>query len=180
MIQFLSHSNLESINYFNMQEFCRSRYGELSVVLFKLFSCSMCYKYLFHTGNQLVPEAKQPWKLTSVTGNNLSINADVTNQTVKDIVCNTLTEENCSRWTDCCYAAISCCQAQLATPNTNASEGPFCPRTWDGYACFGDTFPGNRVHIACPSYVEHASVSGKCFLLENNFRICLQYECLPI
>ena len=150
-----------------MQEMCRDRYGELPVVLFKLFSCSMCYKYLFHTGNQLMPQDKQPWKLTPVNGSalyrtDLSISADITNQTVKDIVCSSLTEDNCSRWTDCCYEALSCCQAQLEAPKLNASDGTICPRTWDGYGCFSDAFAGDRVHISCPSYVEHASVSGKC------------------
>lgn len=148
-----------------MQDVCRDRYGDLPVVLFRLFSCSMCYKYLFHTGNQLMPHDKQPWKLVPVAGSsynrNLSINVDITNQTVRDIVCGSLSDENCSRWTDCCQAALKCCQEQLATPRRNESEGAFCPRTWDGYGCFGDADPGQRAQIYCPSYVEHASINGK-------------------
>ena len=160
-------SNFHNLTYFTMQDVCRDRYGNLPVVVFKLFTCSMCYKYLFHTGNELMPHEKKPWNLVPVAGSeayrsDLSLGADITNQTVKDIVCSSLTDENCSRWTECCQAALLCCREQLASPRRNESEGSFCPRTWDGYGCVGDTDPGQRVWISCPSYVEHASVSGKC------------------
>lgn len=150
-----------------MQDVCRDRYRDWPVLFFKLVSCSMCYKYLFHGGgNELTPREGQPWKLTPVPGSpsyksNMSVYADITNQTVRDIVCSTLNDENCSRWTDCCQAAITCCHTQLSTPRKNISSELFCPRTWDGYGCFGDTLPGERVEISCPSYVEHATQGGK-------------------
>lgn len=149
-----------------MQELCRDRFVELPVALFRLFSCSMCYKYLFHTGNELQPHSKQPWTLVPIDGSdfysqNFSVTADVTNTTSVDLVCNFLTGDNCKRWTDCCNAAILCCQNQLSTPKRNTSGDSFCPRTWDGYGCFGDTNPGTRTYISCPSYVEHSSASGK-------------------
>lgn len=151
-----------------MQEICRDRHGDLPVFLFKLYTCAMCYKYLFHAGNELVPHKKQPWKLGPIPGSSsyrsdLLFEADITNQTVRDLVCSTLNGENCSRWTDCCHAARSCCEAQLATPRRNISQGEFCPRTWDGYGCFGDTLPGQRVEIPCPRYVDHASAEARAY-----------------
>lgn len=152
-----------------MQDVCRDRFRDWPVLFFKLVSCSMCYKYLFHAGgNELTPGEGQPWKLTPVPGSrlyksNMTIYADITNQTVKDIVCSTLNDENCSRWTDCCQAAIACCHTQLSTPRKNISSDLFCPRTWDGYGCFGDTVPGERVEISCPSYVEHATQGGHAY-----------------
>ena len=159
-------SSLNNLTIVTMQDVCRDRYGNFPVVLFKLFTCSMCYKYLFHTNNQLTPHENRPWHLVPVADSNaynvnLSIPADITNQTVKDLVCSSLTDENCSRWTECCHAALQCCQEQLASPKRNGSEGAFCPRTWDGYGCVGDADPGERVWMSCPSYVEHASVRGK-------------------
>ncbi|XP_045169718.2 calcitonin gene-related peptide type 1 receptor-like isoform X3 [Mercenaria mercenaria] len=147
-----------------MQAVCRERFFELPVALFRLFSCSMCYKYLFHTGNELQPHSQQPWTLVPTKDSdnysqNFSVIADVSNVTSRDLICNSLIGDDCKRWTDCCYAAISCCQKQLATAKRNLSESAFCPRTWDGYGCFGDTDSDTRTYISCPSYIEHADTS---------------------
>jgi hypothetical protein len=126
----------------------------------------MCYKYLFYSGNELQPHSQQPWTLvptntSNVYTKNFSVLADINDAISKGLVCDSLTNEDCSRWTDCCQAAISCCDMQLRTPKNNRSELSFCPRTWDGYSCFGDTEVGTRAHISCPSYVQHADTSGK-------------------
>lgn len=151
--------------YCIMQELCRDRFLDLPAALFRLFSCSMCYKYLFYVDNELTPHTNQPWTLIPIPGSNVysqnvSVIADVMNMTSVDFVCNSLTDDDCKRWTDCCSAAISCCQKQLSTPKRNVSTGAFCPRTWDGYGCFEDTMPSTRAYVSCPGYVEHASTSG--------------------
>lgn len=156
-----------------MQEMCRDRLFDLPVAIFNVFTCSMCYKYLFHSEFLLQPHQTQPWKLVpSPLGmDNYSVNfsviADVTNMTSRDIICNSLNGEDCSRWIDCCHAAISCCQRQLSSPKRNSTSGPFCPRTWDGYACFDDTEVSSTAFIQCPSYVEHASTTGRSFSYFN-------------
>lgn len=150
-----------------MQEWCSYRSFNLTATMFQVFTCSMCYRYLFHFESQLSPSPKEPWKLVpSQSGMenysaNFSVSADVTNKTSRDLVCNSLTDEDCSRWMDCCYAAIACCRRQLSTPLRNVNDGHFCPRTWDGYGCFDDTKPSSRAYLQCPSYVEHASTSGE-------------------
>ena len=150
-----------------MQEMCRDRLFDLPVAIFNVFTCSMCYKYLFHFDNQLTPHPSQPWKLVPSPfgmdnySANFSVVADVTNVTSRDFVCDALSAEDCTRWMDCCYAAIACCESQLSTPTRNLSvSDPFCPRTWDGYGCFGDTEPSSRAYLQCPSYVEHSSITG--------------------
>lgn len=145
-----------------MEVLCRDRYFELPVTIFRLLTCSMCYKYLFYTGNELQPHSEQPWMLVPVNGSkfysqNFSVIANVTNITSVGQVCDSLTDKNCNRWKDCCHAAISCCERQLSTPKRIISDRAFCPRTWDGYGCFEDTEPGTRTYLSCPSYVELSS-----------------------
>lgn len=151
-----------------MEGICRDRYLKLPVTLFRLFTCSMCYKYLFHSGSDLQPHSQQPWILVpSVESDhyqqNFSVLADVHNVTLRGQICDSLTRDDCKRWTDCCYAAIDCCSEQLRTPTVNAADGLYCPRTWDGYGCFKDTVPGSRTYIPCPSYVAYSDKSEMAF-----------------
>ena len=32
------------------------------------------------------------------------------------------------------------------------TDGNFCPRTWDGWQCWGDTRAGVTAHRPCPTY----------------------------
>lgn len=149
-----------------MEAVCRDRYFQLPVTYFRLFSCSMCYKYLFYSGNELQPHSQQPWMLVPTNNSvsysqNFSVLADVNDATSRGLICDSLSSADCTRWTDCCYSAISCCETQISTPKSNLSEASYCPRTWDGYSCFGDTAAGTRTYFSCPSYVQHADTSGK-------------------
>jgi hypothetical protein len=149
-----------------MEGLCRDRYTELPVTLFRLVTCSMCYKYIFNYGSDLQPHSQQPWTLVSLTDSevytqNISIVADIRNATSRNLICHSLTEEECTKWTDCCYASISCCDEQLSSSKRNNSYKNYCPRTWDGYRCFKDTEPGSRTYFSCPSYVAHSDVSSK-------------------
>jgi calcitonin receptor-like len=148
-----------------MEAVCRDRYLQLPVTYFRLLSCSMCYKYLFYTGNHLQPHSQQPWTLVPTSNSelyskNFSVIADVNDEPSKSLICDSLTEDDCTRWTDCCNAAMSCCAIQLSTPTSNRSESSYCPRTWDGYSCFGDTEAGTRTYFSCPSFVPHSDTSG--------------------
>ncbi|WAQ94302.1 CALRL-like protein [Mya arenaria] len=145
---------------------CRDRLFELPVNIFNVFSCSMCYKYLFHTRNKLTPQTEKPWMLVPTENgrthysDNFSVLADVKDAKYRDVICNSLNRDDCTRWTDCCQAAIRCCQKQLGIPLSNVTSGVFCPRTWDGYSCFDDVLPSTRVQLSCPSYIEHGSTSA--------------------
>ncbi|WAQ94299.1 CALRL-like protein [Mya arenaria] len=144
---------------------CRDRLFELPVNIFNVFSCSMCYKYLFHTGNKLTPQIEKPWMLVPAENartqyaDNFSVLADVKDAKNRDVICNSLNRDDCTRWMDCCKAAIRCCQKQLSISQSNVSSG-LCPRTWDGYSCFDDVMSSTRVQLSCPSYIEHGSTSA--------------------
>ena len=149
-----------------MQEFCRDRYGSFPAVIFKLFSCSMCYSYLFHIDASLEPDKEKPWNLVPMNGTlkyheNFTVLADITNLTARALVCQDLSDDDCDRWSECCVAATACCDRQVSQPVLNVTEGLYCPRTWDGYACVDDTPASTRTYISCPGYVDHASTSGK-------------------
>ncbi|WAQ94304.1 hypothetical protein MAR_006775 [Mya arenaria] len=143
---------------------CRDRLFELPLNIFNVFSCSMCYKYLFHTGNKLTPQIEKPWMLVPAENarthyaDNFSVLADVKDAKPRDVICNSLNRDDCTRWMNCFQAAIRCCQKQLSIPLSNVTSG-LCPRTWDGYSCFDDVLQSTRVKLSCPSYIEHGSTS---------------------
>ena len=147
---------------------CRDRMFQLPVSVFNVYTCSMCYQFLFREP-ALTPQRTKPWMLQpSEAGRqkfpaNFSVIADVNDATSTNSVCSTLSHTDCSQWTDCCKAAIDCCQRQLATPLrnlTSLTSDAFCPRTWDGFGCFEDALPSTRNYLSCPSYIEHGSPRG--------------------
>ncbi|ROT65930.1 Corticotropin-releasing factor receptor 2 [Penaeus vannamei] len=54
-----------------------------------------------------------------------------------------------SKLEGCCRDALACCDEMLSAPR---SESGSCPRTWDGWLCFGDAPPGETVSFTCPPY----------------------------
>ncbi|KAL3831826.1 hypothetical protein ACJMK2_023528 [Sinanodonta woodiana] len=143
---------------------CRDRYGLFPPDMFKLITCSMCYSYLFRLKGHLTTNLTSPTELVPKTPQGpypqgTCIKADVDNNDAVNSVCSTLSSEDCTRWTRCCEAAVRCCDRQLNEPPRNTTE-LFCPRTWDGFGCFGDTDASQKVYIHCPLYVEYASPWG--------------------
>jgi hypothetical protein len=146
---------------------CRDRLGVLPLQVYKLVTCTMCYSFLFHGGKEFRP-GRQPLELVAVNGSSVPygtiIRPDIDNGTGIDVVCETLSSEDCLHWRTCCRAAVACCKRHAENAHDIVSERPgVCPRTWDGFGCFDDTPAGERVRITCPSYLEHAAPAGKCF-----------------
>lgn len=109
-----------------MELACRDRFGVFNATFFKLWTCSMCYTYLFHdsspafitippNGHQLValPSSPHPPGLT--------VQADVDDPVVVDLVCATLGGAGCNRWTSCCRAAQQCCEEQAKQSSSSSS-----------------------------------------------------------
>lgn len=145
--------------------YCRDRYGSFPAAIFKLWTCSMCYSYLFHTGGQLQPHPQRPWLLmptvnSTVYVDRTIISPDVKNHSVVSTICISLSDIDCQRWTLCCTKAAECCERQIETRNTS-NDQLVCPRTWDGYGCFDDTPVGTNAEILCPSYIEQSQPTGK-------------------
>ncbi len=80
------------------------------------------------------------------------IHPDIQNQTVVDLICKTLSEDECERWQTCCQDALECCEKQLDT--TSPVMDGYCPRQWDGWTCWEDTPANTDAVQACPTFIE--------------------------
>ncbi|XP_048247536.1 calcitonin gene-related peptide type 1 receptor-like isoform X1 [Haliotis rufescens] len=138
---------------------CRDRYGVLPLPTFKVWSCTMCFSYLFRDQFELRANLPKP-ELVAVNGSRYQSGTtflpDIENNTVVDVICGALNAEDCERWTSCCHAALKCCHRQNRLPPPDP-QGQYCPRTWDGFGCFDDTPAGQKTNIKCPAYIEHSN-----------------------
>jgi len=94
---------------------------------------------------------------------------------VKDLICQSLSEVDCSRWRQCCEAGVQCCQRQShhgnravtsqrsAANHTPASDR--CEMTWDGYTCWPDTPAGQLEMQDCPTYMPLAQPFSMIFFI---------------
>ncbi|XP_050418451.1 calcitonin receptor [Patella vulgata] len=141
-----------------MEEMCRDRVGLFNVAFYKLWTCAMCYSYLFR--NEMELQSNGNIGLVSVNGTvfppGTTLYPHIDNQTGMDMVCETLDSYDCYRWTSCCENAMSCCDRQRSTANYSG-PGKYCPRTWDGFGCFDDTPASDVSYIKCPEYIDQAN-----------------------
>ncbi|GIY50840.1 calcitonin-related peptide type 1 receptor [Caerostris extrusa] len=70
------------------------------------------------------------------------------------------------KWKQCCLAAVQCCDLMLRTP-PNGKEGPYCPRTWDGWQCWNDTPGGATAIDICEGHIYFDNEPPSC---PNGFR----------
>ncbi|XP_052812035.1 calcitonin gene-related peptide type 1 receptor-like [Mya arenaria] len=134
---------------------CRDSYGVFAnLSVFNIWTCSLCYVYLFPNGPlRFNYNVSNPGliKVENIISGNIHI------ETTSD-VCESLGGYDCERWRDCCQAADTCCTRQRSiSPDSRLGH---CPRTWDGWSCFDDTSPGKCVRLSCPSYVQYGSLKG--------------------
>jgi len=93
---------------------------------------------------------------------------------VKDSICMSLSDADCSRWRECCAAGVECCQRQIrlqryldnrAVTSHRSANGSAatdrCEMTWDGYTCWSDTRAGYLETQACPEYMPLARPFSK-------------------
>ncbi|KAL5006543.1 hypothetical protein ScPMuIL_015349 [Solemya velum] len=66
-----------------------------------------------------------------------------------------MTQVDCRRWIDCCYAATECCDKQRITP-VPPTSGPMCEQTWDGWSCWAYTQAGQNVSGICPTFIPYS------------------------
>ena len=165
---------------------CTDRYGSAPVDTFNHRSCAMCYAFLFQHGKPLVPMGLQLDYLGLMPNlNNLFVNAsdtdsdnqgyneistslhpDVQNQTITELICTTLNDDECNRWQSCCHSAQTCCRRQLDT--LSAVPDGYCWRTWDGYSCWEDTPPNTYGYKTCPAFIEHSLSERKYLTRERS------------
>jgi len=149
----------------NTMETCRDTFGHFNVSVFNLWTCTLCYNYLFHRKSSLPLEPN--WNPNSpklLLRSNVSkfkfdyVIADLTQADQTDFICKTVQTSDCNLWKSCCQSAEKCCQSQRS--NTDKSKNDVCQRTWDGFGCFEDTKAGETATIVCPEYIEHGFTSG--------------------
>lgn len=161
---------------------CRDSMGISDFSVYQLWTCSMCYFFLFQPDPHLTPNGPNASTLISRKGSvypeGTVILPDIDDRLAVDQVCQSLTGSECSQWTSCCRAARQCCYNQNVSPNRSknaleksgirseyygktyghAEKG--CPGTWDGYGCWNSTLAGTRVQITCPSYIPRSGPAG--------------------
>lgn len=148
---------------------CRDRIGLFPEEVFKLWTCSMCYSYLFPDAVPLTPNGSKNFPKLDAWNGSASYTPDIENSTSKDLICATLSSDDCRRWSSCCIAALMCCQRQISITFYDP-PGHYCPPTWDGFSCFEATRAGTKAIISCPSYIDQAVPSGKrkCLCVVDN------------
>ncbi|BFY98771.1 hypothetical protein BsWGS_01811 [Bradybaena similaris] len=158
-------SNDTSINTTIPSEFCRERHGEFLPDFYNLITCALCYTYVYADYNVSIDYGT----MELVTGTNTAhpegtrMSVDMNTTESISLVCNSLFEPSeCWKWKYCCQQARLCCKEQLDKgPKPYQEYGKtLCPRTWDGYACWSDTFAGQSPKTRCPGYLEPAA-SGR-------------------
>ena len=97
---------------------CRDRFGTFSVGVFHVWTCSLCYNYLFPHSSHPQPSSSSSspsstllMGIASPTGE--EVYPDVSNTTSLTTICSWLEEGQCTRWLQCCHAAASCCRRQI-------------------------------------------------------------------
>lgn len=144
---------------------CRDRIGYLSSTMFNLWTCSMCYRYLYRGTGNLRPEGYKLKYVNNFTSDTTGfILPDIMNNTVISFVCNELDThgEDCDRWLSCCRSSIQCCKEQERVEQGDVQQ-PYngCPPTWDGFTCVPHTNGGKRLYLDCPPYISRHRVQAQ-------------------
>ena len=143
--------------------------------MFSLLACAACYDYLFYdqSGAGAAPRMRAYAGWLRAPNTSVLVPADAANATTRAAVCATLDDDGCFRWAQCCGAAADCCRQQLT--KVNGTRGvTWCPRTWDGYACWGDARPATTVYRPCPAFLPHVLPGGECDLSDMLFVFLLK------
>lgn len=144
-------------------ELCRDSVGNLNVSTFTLWTCTMCYHYLFQDNKKFISnmDVQRPrlnYNPEYKNETNFGIIANSSQKSVRTMVCSDLSDRECSDWRSCCSEAEVCCERQKK--QQKVADVISCPSTWDGYGCFMETLGGSVAEIGCPSYVKHRKTSG--------------------
>ncbi|XP_064647709.1 calcitonin gene-related peptide type 1 receptor-like isoform X2 [Lineus longissimus] len=152
---------------------CRIRGGiRPPDAIYNAFTCTSCWAYIFQTSKQLYQNSVQ---LVARNGSTLfpsttTILPDIKNNTQKEYICRALSEDECSRWSKCCWDAIDCCQWQKENEvEMTTNTGKECPATWDGFACWEHAAAGSTTYKDCPSFLPFVTpgVKGQKICTEN-------------
>ncbi|XP_059468843.1 calcitonin gene-related peptide type 1 receptor-like isoform X2 [Neocloeon triangulifer] len=159
-----SSSNNGSATTQNVRRVCRARDAILPPHLFALHTCALCYTYMmpaafreparpqFHPGQNNVLKLLPP-------RHNESVFADASDDA--NPLLQTFSGELAKKkWLECCNNARICCDTILA--NVSTTPAGWCPRTWDGWMCWGDSTPSTMQYNSCPTFIALTSEPPSC------------------
>lgn len=168
VIQILPHSTETSSEDTNISTtipskiYCRTeRRIVFNYIFYRYDTCARCYdylpdwifsnislKYVYRGDGYLYdPEDKVPYLPDP---NNVSY----------PIASTFISEKYLKKWTECCQAALDCCDKMKKSRKT--LNGTYCPRTWDGWQCWPDTPAGEVAMAPCPKHVYFKSEPPAC------------------
>ena len=136
---------------------CRISLGTFNASFYNIWTCSLCYTYLFPNSEfKTSDNISQPGLRTF---SEITYHPDVTSLDSLEPMCSELGTTDCDRWKDCCEIAVKCCERQLE--NTTYLAEPACPSTWDGWTCFDVAQPSSTVQTVCPRFLKYGNLDGK-------------------
>ena len=149
--------------------YCRERYGRLFPRdIFERRACAMCYVYLFPSGQTpLALGGSFADGLRPISENNTlsdisdTVYPDPHNSSSLDLICTTLTSDECSKWSSCCKTGAKCCEEQLNAAEATSATHARCLATWDGYSCWKGQNAGSTSIQRCPSFLPYSLSSSE-------------------
>ncbi|CAB3377054.1 Hypothetical predicted protein [Cloeon dipterum] len=155
------------------ERLCRTRDATLPPHLFAQHTCALCYTFMMpaaftHKARPLGLHLNGVLKLLPM-GANETVFADAgdANNPLLSTFSSDLAKK---KWLECCDNARLCCDEMLANTNEPPSQG-WCPRTWDGWLCWGDSPPLKEQFASCPTFIALTSEPPSCMQAS---KICLE------
>lgn len=137
---------------------CRSKFGAYQPRDFDLHACVWCYFFLYPE-YAFKPHPYQHYLVSTTNSSYIKAQADITNTSSINIICSSLTADECDRWKLCCEVARDCCRRQQKAHDVKANNT--CQATWDGFGCWDSGTPGHTSHISCPNFLQFAIPTSK-------------------
>ncbi|XP_060581655.1 calcitonin gene-related peptide type 1 receptor-like [Ruditapes philippinarum] len=134
---------------------CRSKFGIFQPEDFDFHACVWCYFFLYPE-NVFKPHHHQHYLMLTTNSSKYpaysTFKADIKNSTLVDIICSSLTPDECDRWKLCCETSHKCCRSHAHSEDFNDT----CAPTWDGFGCWGKGTPGRISSMSCPVFLPFA------------------------
>ncbi|XP_054712761.1 calcitonin gene-related peptide type 1 receptor-like [Uloborus diversus] len=158
-LQGLVRSNITTVNEYSIS--CRTeRRMYLLYTQFLMDTCARCYKYMPSVAFKNKFRYSTWLGLLRDPSTNQTFEADHRN--VSKAIENSFSEEQYFyNWKECCIAAEECCERMTREP-VDQIEGPYCPRTWDGWQCWDDTPAGTTAQQPCQAHIYFQTTPPSC------------------
>ncbi|CAL1270000.1 unnamed protein product [Larinioides sclopetarius] len=118
---------------------------------FKADTCARCYHYMPLFSFKRKFKYLSWLSILRDPATNFTYEANPVNSS-SELTASFAAESYVLKWRHCCLAAIECCDHMITTPPIQ-TDGPYCPRTWDGWQCWDDTPGGTTARDICQGHI---------------------------